>query len=256
MLQKSNLLKSTAITLCLLLTTTSTFADNKKITSVGDKVSYGMGLKMGSYLKSKKFDGFDIELLFLGINDGIGDGTHKVSDEDQQIAFEEMKVLEEKKAKAAAEKNIKIGKDFLAQNGKRKGVITTKSGLQYEIITNGKGAKPQLTDTVKTHYRGTLIDGSEFDSSYARKRPATFALNRVIKGWTEGLQLINVGTKCKLSIPAELAYGSRPSAKIPANSTLIFEIELLEIVKKEESKKTEKKVKKVTPKKTTTNKKK
>ena len=189
-----------------------------------------MGLKMGQYIKTNGFDGFDIEILFMGIKDGVEGNEPKVSRKDLQIAFEKMKKIQKEKTKKEAAENLAKGQKFLAENGKRKEVITTKSGLQIEILKKGDGKKPKATDRVKTHYRGTLIDGTEFDSSYARKQPITFALNRVIKGWTEGLQMINVGGKCKLYIPADLAYGARDTGKIPANSTLIFEIELLEAI--------------------------
>ena len=130
----------------------------------------------------------------------------------------------------SGEKNLKEGKAFLEKNSKKKGVITTKSGLQYKIIKSGKGATPKPGDTVTTHYRGTLINGTEFDSSYKRGKPASFPVNGVIKGWTEALQLMQVGDKWELYIPAELAYGANgPSPVIGPNSALIFEIELIKI---------------------------
>jgi FKBP-type peptidyl-prolyl cis-trans isomerase FkpA len=124
------------------------------------------------------------------------------------------------------------GKEFLAINAKREGIIETASGLQYEVLRQGKGAKPNAFDTVKVHYQGTLLNGTEFDSSYARKEPATFPLNRVIRGWTEGLQLMSVGAKYKFYVPADLAYGARNTGKIGSYSTLIFEVELLDITNK------------------------
>jgi FKBP-type peptidyl-prolyl cis-trans isomerase FkpA len=124
------------------------------------------------------------------------------------------------------------GKEFLANNAKREGIIETASGLQYEVLRQGKGAKPNAFDTVKVHYQGTLLNGTEFDSSYARKEPATFPLNRVIRGWTEGLQLMSVGAKYKFYVPADLAYGARNTGKIGSYSTLIFEVELLDITNK------------------------
>jgi len=128
-------------------------------------------------------------------------------------------------------KNKQEGELFLAENGKREGVRTTASGLQYQVLREGTGAKPAATDRVKVDYRGTLLDGTEFDSSYARGRPAEFALNGVIKGWTEGLQLMPAGSKYKFFIPAALAYGERGSGqRIGPNATLVFEVELLEIL--------------------------
>jgi FKBP-type peptidyl-prolyl cis-trans isomerase FkpA len=121
------------------------------------------------------------------------------------------------------------GEKYLADNAKKEGVTVTESGLQYEVMVQGDGDMPVATDVVKVHYKGTLLDGTEFDSSYSRDEPTTFPLNRVIAGWTEGLQLMPVGSKYKFTIPSELAYGDRDLGKIPANSTLIFDVELLEI---------------------------
>jgi FKBP-type peptidyl-prolyl cis-trans isomerase len=132
-----------------------------------------------------------------------------------------------------AAKNIEGGQAFLAENSKKDGVKQTESGLQYKVLTEGTGPKPKASDTVKVHYKGTLIFGTEFDSSYKRGEPAQFPLTGVIKGWTEGLQLMPVGSKYEFYIPADLAYGASPRPNIPANSTLIFEVELLEIVKPE-----------------------
>jgi FKBP-type peptidyl-prolyl cis-trans isomerase len=134
--------------------------------------------------------------------------------------------------KEQGDKNIKAGDAFRAENGKKKGVTTTASGLQIETVKEGTGEIPKPTDTVKVHYTGTLIDGTKFDSSVDRGQPATFPLNGVIKGWTEGLQLMKVGGKAHLVIPPEIAYGAQGGGPIPPNSTLIFDVELLEIVKK------------------------
>jgi FKBP-type peptidyl-prolyl cis-trans isomerase FkpA len=122
---------------------------------------------------------------------------------------------------------------FLAENVKKEGVVATTSGLQYQVITEGEGKKPLATDTVEVHYKGTLIDGTEFDSSYARGESVSFPLNRVITGWTEGVQLMAEGSKFKFYIPSELAYGERSTGEIPANSTLIFEVELIKVVQPE-----------------------
>lgn len=141
-----------------------------------------------------------------------------------------MKFFGFKDRKQQAEENLSQGEAFLAENGKREGVVSLPSGLQYEVIHDGNGETPGNTDTVVTHYRGTLIDGKEFDSSHRRGEPASFPVNRVISGWTEALQLMTVGSKWKLFIPSDLAYGERGAGKvIGPNATLIFEIELLEI---------------------------
>ena len=134
-----------------------------------------------------------------------------------------------------ASATAKEGAKFLADNASKEGVVTTASGLQYLVLTQGDGPKPTATQTVKTHYEGTLINGEVFDSSVERGQPATFPLNRVISGWTEALQLMNVGSKYRLFIPPELAYGNQATGSIPAQSTLIFEVELLEIVSAEAS---------------------
>ena len=142
-----------------------------------------------------------------------------------------MEKIQAKKAEAEFNENKLEGETFLAENAKRENVKTTASGLQYEVLAEGKGEKPSVTDKVKVHYRGTLIDGTEFDSSYGRGTPAEFGVNQVIKGWTEALQLMSVGSKYKLYIPQDLAYGAKNQGKIKPFSTLIFEVELLGIEK-------------------------
>ena len=159
-----------------------------------------------------------------------------VSDEDKRKSITEVqKRSAAKQAKKAAELsalNVKAGKDYLEANAKKEGVVVTKSGLQYKEVTKGKGETPTAGDKVKVHYKGTLIDGTEFDSSYKRGTPATFPVTGVIKGWIEALQLMNVGDKFELAIPSELAYGKRGSgSKIGPDTTLLFDVELLEIVK-------------------------
>lgn len=135
------------------------------------------------------------------------------------------------KMQTTSETNKAKGQAFLAENKKKPGVVETPSGLQYKIIKNGNGPKPKFTDSVTVHYAGTLINGTEFDSSYKRNSPATFGLQQVIAGWTEGLQLMNVGSKCMLYIPSDLGYGDNGNPRIPGGSTLIFEVELLDIIK-------------------------
>jgi FKBP-type peptidyl-prolyl cis-trans isomerase FklB len=156
----------------------------------------------------------------------------RIDQETLQAAFEKIREEQERKQAAVNDAAAQLGTDFLAENGKKEGITTLESGLQYEVITAAAeaGAKPAATDTVSVHYHGTLTDGSVFDSSVERGTPAEFPVNRVIAGWTEALQLMSVGDKWKLFIPADLAYGTQsPSPKIPANSALVFEVELLDV---------------------------
>jgi FKBP-type peptidyl-prolyl cis-trans isomerase FkpA len=167
-----------------------------------------------------------------GFEDALA-GNAKIDEEKIREVLtaldESVRTKQEEKAKVESEKSKVEGEKYLAENANKEGVMVTESGLQYEVLSQGEGAKPVATDVVKVHYKGTLLDGTEFDSSYSRNEPTTFPLNRVIPGWTEGLQLMPVGSKYKFTIPSDLAYGDRDLGKIPANSTLIFEVELLEI---------------------------
>ena len=204
-----------------------------------DKQSYSLGVSFGEYLKraldeNEKVDVvMNSDVVMQGVADALS-GNKKLSDEDiKEVMLSLEKLTREKQAalaKTQAGKSIKEGQDYLAANTKKEGVITTESGLQYSVMTKGEGANPTADDTVKVHYKGTLIDGTEFDSSYKRGEAVEFPLKNVIKGWTEGLQLMPVGSKYKFTIPSDLAYGERATGKITANSTLIFEVELLEIV--------------------------
>jgi len=197
------------------------------------KTGYSIGVKMGNNLKPFTSD-MDIEAFISGIRDQYKGNKLKMSEQEIQTTMQKLqqtmasrKVAEQHQL---AEKNTQQGKAFLAANKKKPGVKTTKSGLQYKVIKSGSGATPKESDTVTTHYRGTLIDGTEFDSSYSRGKPASFPVNGVIQGWQEALQLMKVGDKWQLYIPAELAYGANgPSPKIGPNATLVFEIELLKI---------------------------
>jgi FKBP-type peptidyl-prolyl cis-trans isomerase FklB len=208
-----------------------------------DIASYGMGLGMGkNFLKKVEFD-LDFELFIKGIKDGYDDDAKQLmSDEElkkEMTAFQEtLKARQlEKRTKQSAENKAK-GDKFLAENKKKKGVVSLPSGLQYKIVKKGAGPSPKATDTVKVHYRGTTIDGKEFDSSYKRDKPATFPLNRVVKGWTEALQLMKVGAKWQLTIPPEIGYGERGAGRnIGPNAVLLFEIELLGIEEPKPAKK-------------------
>ncbi len=199
-----------------------------------DKVGYAIGTNIG---KSLKRDGLELNLeaLFSGLKDAFAGEKSKMTAAEMQATLS--KLQEEMQAKAsegdakAGEENLKAGKEFLAKNGKRPEVTTTASGLQYEVLKKGDGAKPTASDKVKVHYHGTLVNGTVFDSSVDRKEPASFPVGGVIKGWVEALQLMPVGSKWKLAIPSDLAYGAQGPGDIGANSTLIFEVELLAIEK-------------------------
>ncbi len=198
-----------------------------------DKVSYSIGLDIGKNFKDQSIE-IDPKLLAQGIQDAISGGKRLLTEEEIQgvmTAFrQEMQAKAAAQAKLVGDKNLKEGEAFLAENKKKKGVVTLPSGVQYKIITAGTGKKPKPTDTVTTNYKGTLIDGTEFDSSYKRGEAATFPVQGVIPGWTEALQLMPVGSKWELVIPPALAYGPRGAGQaIGPNATLIFEVELLSI---------------------------
>ena len=200
-----------------------------------EQASYAIGVDIGKNLKGAGVE-VNANLVAKGIMDALAGGKLLLSDAEMRTAItalqREMTTQREAKQAIAAEKNATEGKVFLAANKKKAGVKTTKSGLQYRVIKAGKGASPKATDQVKTHYEGRLINGKVFDSSYKRGEPATFPVNGVIKGWTEALQLMKVGSQWELYVPSELGYGPRGTgADIGPNSTLIFKVELLEVVK-------------------------
>ena len=196
------------------------------------EIGYAFGVMMGTSLKE-----FKLEVDYNELVKGLKDAASK-TDLDLASAQKVLQRASEEAHKKEAADNLAKETEFLAENAKKDGIHTTESGLQYEVITEGTGAMPVETDTVKVHYKGTLVDGTEFDSSYNRGEPVTFPLNAVIPGWTEGLQLMKVGSKYKLYIPSKIGYGERGvSQVIPPNSTLIFEVELLEIVPPETEKK-------------------
>lgn len=198
-----------------------------------DKVSYALGIGIGRQLSQMGAADLSIDDFAQAIKDVIA-GDLKLGDaEAQQIVQEFFAKQEEKQKAEAAEKGKAAkqdGEKFLAENGKKEGVVTTASGLQYQVLREGNGQSPKATDTVECHYEGTLIDGTKFDSSYDRGQTATFPLNQVIAGWTEGLQLMKEGGKYRFFIPYELGYGERGAgASIPPFSTLVFDVELVSV---------------------------
>ncbi|WP_028303713.1 FKBP-type peptidyl-prolyl cis-trans isomerase [Oceanospirillum maris] len=220
------------LTLSSLLVAAPVMADTPLKTDE-DRLSYSLGLIMGQRLK-QEFSELKVDVMAQAVKDLYADGTLKMTEaevKETMEAYQQKKVLEQQEAQAkAAETNLKNGQKFMADNGKKKGVVTTESGLQYQVLTAGNGAKPKLTDQVKVHYEGKLLNGDVFDSSYKRGEPVTFGLNQVIQGWQEGLQLMPVGSKWKIFIPSDLAYGpGGTGGPIGPNETLVFEVELLDI---------------------------
>jgi len=218
----------------LIFSSTLLFAQQKiQLISEKDKISYSIGLNIGQNFKQQSIE-INLNPLFKGIEDALLNRKPLMSNAEIKATMDafkkQMMAKIKKKKEGAATQNVKTGKSFLEKNKMKKGVVTLPSGLQYRIVKEGSGIKPLLTDTVVTHYRGKLLDGVEFDSSYKRGKPATFPVNGVIKGWTEALQLMTVGSKWELFIPADLAYGKNGAGNvIGPNATLIFDIELVEI---------------------------
>ena len=211
-------------------------AEEMTLKSEKDKVSYIIGREIGNNLKSQAID-VEPEILARGIKDAFSGAKPIMTEEEMRevmTAFQkEVMAKRQELAKQLGEKNKKEGEAFLAQNKTKEGVKNLPSGLQYKVIKAGTGKKPKATDTVTTQYRGTLTDGTEFDSSYSRGQPATFPVNGVIPGWTEALQLMEEGAKWQVFVPSNLAYGERGAGpKIGPNATLIFEIELISVQEK------------------------
>ncbi len=195
-----------------------------------EKIAYFMGYNLGATLKKQGLVE-DVHMACSGLKDGFEEKKMRTNKEDAVMSFQNLIKEKRQKDKVMEEKNKKKGVDFLAQNKTKKGVKVTKSGLQYKVIKEGTGKKPTAKSQMSVHYRGRLIDGKEFDSSYKRNKPSKFTLNNVIPGWTEGFALMKEGAHYELYIPSELAYGERNLPNIPANSVLIFEVEFLKILK-------------------------
>ncbi|GAB4187758.1 MAG: FKBP-type peptidyl-prolyl cis-trans isomerase [Wenzhouxiangellaceae bacterium] len=207
------------------------------LSSENSQLSYTIGMDIGNSLKQQGEE-MDLQALFDGISDVYKDRETQMTIEEATAVRQAFMKRRQEQAQAERDelmqRNLEEGQEFLAKNLDKEGVKQTESGLQYKILEQGSGAKPLATDRVSVHYRGTLLNGTEFDSSYSRGQPATFPLNGVIPGWTEGLQLINEGGKMMLYIPSDLAYGERGAgASIGPNATLIFEVELLEVLKED-----------------------
>lgn len=194
-------------------------------------VSYGVGRQMGQQLSSQAFEGIDPEVVARGLLEVLQGKDSALSEQEIEKAYQRYDNKQKERAEEQGKKLAEEGLVFLEKNAKREEVTTLDSGLQYEVIHQGEGDKPSASSTVKTHYHGTLINGEVFDSSVDRGQPAEFPVNGVIAGWTEALQLMSVGTKWRLFLPPNLAYGERGAGgKIGPNATLVFEVELLEIV--------------------------
>jgi len=225
-----NTLKRCGLVLAVLIFTTNTWAT--ELDTEEKKLGYIIGMDIGKSLRDQgtevNLDSL-VEAIRATYNDEELAMTAEEAGQVRKEYIEKMQAQKAAEAATAGQANLVAGQKFLAENATKEGVQTTASGLQYKVETMGTGAKPVATDTVKVHYRGTLLDGTEFDSSYARNEPISFALNRVIPGWTEGVQLMPVGSKFMFYIAPDLAYGEGGGGPIPPNSTLVFEVELLDI---------------------------
>lgn len=194
------------------------------------RVSYGIGRQLGGQLRDNPPPGASLEAIIAGITDAFSGQPSRVSETELTASFKVIRDIMQAEAAAKAEAAAGAGLAFLAENAKRDGITTLASGLQYEVLNAGSGAKPSREDTVRTHYHGTLIDGTVFDSSYDRGQPAEFPVGGVIAGWTEALQLMNAGSKWRLYVPSELAYGAQGVGSIPPHSVLVFDVELLDVL--------------------------
>ncbi|WP_137138240.1 FKBP-type peptidyl-prolyl cis-trans isomerase [Pseudomonas asiatica] len=193
------------------------------------RVSYGIGRQLGGQLRDNPPPGVSLEAILAGLTDAFNGADSRVSEADLSASFKVIREVMQAEAAAKAEAAAAAGKAFLVENAKRDGITTLASGLQFEVLTAGEGAKPTREDNVRTHH-GTLIDGTVFDSSYDRGQPAEFPVGGVIAGWTEALQLMNAGSKWRLYVPSELAYGAQGVGSIPPHSVLVFDVELLDVL--------------------------
>ena len=221
-----------SILVILLLMNCSSEKSDKSISTLltfKDSTSYSLGADLGENLKKQNVE-IDYDIFIAGLIDGMETGMVKLDQKQRRSVMTALQKSLRAKANSEGETNLKLAENFLLDNKTKTGVKETPTGLQYRVISEGNGDTPNKTDKVRVHYVGKLMDGSEFDSSIKRGEPTEFGLNQVIKGWTEGLQLMKVGSKYEFFIHPKIAYGSRPRPSIPANSLLIFEVELLDIV--------------------------
>jgi len=228
------------VSLCMVFAVGPAYGEEKtELSNQKDKISYALGADMGNNLKKFEVD-VNIDFYTKGMKDALSGGKVLLTEQEIRSIImamqKDLQAKQQEKMKAQGEKNKKDGETYLAENKKKEGVTALPSGLQYKVITEGKGNTPKDTDTVTVHYKGTLVDGTEFDSSYKRNEPASFPVTGVIKGWTEALKLMKEGAKWQLFIPANLAYGESGRPSIPPNSVLIFEVELIKIGAKDAAK--------------------
>ena len=227
-----------AASVALIMASSSVFAESPKLTSDDDKLSYSLGMLIGERILKQYSEEIDYFILLEGMRaQHAGVETAITMDEagaSMQASEDKAAIEAEAKAKVESAKAIALGQAFMLENKAVEGVMTTESGIQYQVLTAAEGDKPKATDMVKVHYKGTTIDGTTFDSSYDRGEPAEFGLDQVIPGWTEGVQLMSVGSKYKFVIPSSLAYGDQGAGNsIGPGETLVFEVELLEILNSE-----------------------
>lgn len=194
------------------------------------RVSYGIGRQLGGQLRDNPPPGVTLEAILAGLADAFNGADSRVPDDQLTASFRVIRERMQAEQAAKAEAAAAAGRQYLEENAKRAGVTVLASGLQYEVLVQGEGAKPGADDQVRTHYHGTLIDGTVFDSSYERGQPAEFPVGGVIPGWVEALQLMNAGSKWRLHVPSELAYGAQAVGSIPPHSVLVFDVELLDIL--------------------------
>ncbi|QJP11516.1 FKBP-type peptidyl-prolyl cis-trans isomerase [Pseudomonas multiresinivorans] len=194
------------------------------------RVSYGIGRQLGDQLRENPVPGMTLGAILAGLSDAYAGAGSRVPGEALSASFQVIRERMQAEAQVKAEAAAAVGREYLVENARREGITVLPSGLQYEVLVSGEGAKPSREDTVRTHYHGTLVDGTVFDSSYERGQPAEFPVGGVIAGWVEALQLMNAGSKWRLHVPSELAYGGQAVGSIPPHSVLVFDVELLEIL--------------------------